>query len=238
MISRIFLRGASRYRAIETTVKTATAHPAFWLVRSLLRGAFRPSLWVPIERPQLVPVPDCGASVACEPFPKWPKPLERESTLPSRFRVTDVFAPPRRQRASTTAGAASLATARGRSFANSAPRGLLSTNRKQSIQGLPRSFSHSLFRRVEPHETRSRSNTVPSLRFVVPSTKSARAIGASVCLPDTIRSRRFSRPQRFAPTRTLRLCFTPLPPLGFRSSELFSTPASRDTSRCPLLSCR
>lgn len=43
-------------------------------------------------------------------------------TLPSRFRVTDVFAPLRRQRASTTAGAASLATARVRPFAKLAPR--------------------------------------------------------------------------------------------------------------------
>lgn len=68
LIPLFFLRGASRSRDIETTVKTATAHPAFRLVRSLLKGAIHPSLQVPIERPQLVPVPDCGASVVCEPF--------------------------------------------------------------------------------------------------------------------------------------------------------------------------
>lgn len=165
-----------------------------------------------------------------------PKPSEKRVTLPSRFRVTNVFAPLRRQRASTTGDAAFLATARVAAVAKSAPRGLFPTNRKQSIRSLPRGSSHSLFRRVEPHETRSRSTTVPSLRFVVLSAKSALVIGASVCLPDTVRSRRFSRPQRFAPTRPLWLCFAPLPPLGFRPSELLSTPASRDTSRCPLLS--
>lgn len=58
------------------------------------------------------------------------------------------------------------------------------------------------------------------------------------CLTNTLRSQRFSRSQRLSPTVTLRLCFTPHPPLGFRSSELSSTRVSRSTSRCPLLSCR
>jgi len=37
----------------------------------------------------------------------------------------------------------------------------------------------------------------------------------------TIRSQGFAPSQRFAPVRALWLCFTPLPPIGFRSSELF-----------------
>lgn len=57
-------------------------------------------------------------------------------------------------------------------------------------------------------------------------------------LTNTVRSQRFSRSQRFTPTRTLRLCFAPHPPLGFRSSELSSARVSRSISRCPLLSCR
>jgi hypothetical protein len=39
------------------------------------------------------------------------------------------------------------------------------------------------------------------------------------CLPDTIRSQRFSRSQRLDPTWALWPCFMPHPPLGFRSSE-------------------
>jgi len=60
----------------------------------------------------------------------------------------------------------------------------------------------------------------------------------SACLTDTFRSQRFTRSQRLSPTRTLRVCFTPHPPLGLRSSEPSSTRVSRSTSRCPLLSCR
>lgn len=43
----------------------------------------------------------------------------------------------------------------------------------------------------------------------------------SVCLTAAIRSQSFSLSQRFNPTRTLRLCFAPHPPLGFGSSEVF-----------------
>lgn len=91
---------------------------------------------------------------------------------------------------------------------------------------------------VGANETRSRKNTVPSLRFVVLSAESAPVIGALACLTNTLRSQRFSRPQRLSPTGTLRLCFAPHPPLGFWSSEPSSAQVSRSTSRCPLLSCR
>lgn len=53
------------------------------------------------------------------------------------------------------------------------------------------------------------------------STKSAPRIVVSVYLPDTIRSRSFSLPQRFHPLDASWLCFTPLPSTGFRPSELF-----------------
>lgn len=165
LIPRFSLRGASRSRDIETTVKTATAHPAFRLVRSLLKGAihrhFRSQSSVPNWFRCRI------AELVSSASPSQVAETSRERvTLPSRFRVANVFAPLRRQRASTTAGAAVLATARGRLCAKPAPRGLFPTNRKKTIRSLPRSFSHSLFRRVEPHETRNRSNTVPSLRFV------------------------------------------------------------------------
>lgn len=42
-----------------------------------------------------------------------------------------------------------------------------------------------------------------------------------VYLANTIRSQSFSPSQRFDPTRALRLCFTPHPPVGFRPSEFF-----------------
>lgn len=71
------------------------------------------------------------------------------------------------------------------------------------------------------------------MRFVFLSTERAQVIGASVCLSDTVRSQRFSRSQRFAPTCALWLCFAPHPPLGFRPSELSSTRTSRSISRCP-----
>lgn len=54
------------------------------------------------------------------------------------------------------------------------------------------------------------------------SAKSAWVIYVPVYLTGTLRSQRFSRSQRFFPTRALWLCFTPHPPLGFRSSELSS----------------
>jgi hypothetical protein len=122
-------------------------------------------------------------------------------TLPSRSRVTNVFAPLRRQRASTTNDACLLSNRTRCGHLPSRRLGrLFSTNREQPIRSLPRGSSHSLFRRVEPHETRNRRTTVPSWRFVVLSANSAQMIGVSVCLADTIRSRRFSRPQRFTPT--------------------------------------
>jgi len=56
------------------------------------------------------------------------------------------------------------------------------------------------------------------VRFL--STESDRVIGVQCCLGCTVRSQGFAPSQRFSPTRTLWLCFTPHPSLGFRSSEL------------------
>jgi len=43
----------------------------------------------------------------------------------------------------------------------------------------------------------------------------------SVCLTDTVRPQGFSPSRRFDPARALWVYFTPHPPIGFRSSELF-----------------
>jgi hypothetical protein len=43
----------------------------------------------------------------------------------------------------------------------------------------------------------------------------------SDCLPDTFRPQSFSLSRRLHPTGASRLCFTPLPPIGFRPPELF-----------------
>lgn len=230
------MRGArriSRYRDHSQNSHCASGVSAGSL---LVEGSLPPSLQVPIERPQRVPVPDCGASLRLRALLKRPKPLERGSLYPRGLESQTSL---HRFAVSVQARLPALPSWRPLACGHlpSWPSGL-SRQVGIGIRSLPRSFSHSLFRRVEPHETRNRSNTVPSLRFVVPSAKSARVIGASACLTDTIRSRRFSRPQRFSPTRTLWVYFTPLPPLGFWSSEPFSTPTSRDASRRPLLSCR
>jgi hypothetical protein len=57
------------------------------------------------------------------------------------------------------------------------------------------------------------------VRFL--SAKSAQVIGVRRCLGRTFRSQGFTPSQRFSPTRAWWLYFTPLPPIGFRSSELF-----------------
>jgi len=62
-------------------------------------------------------------------------------------------------------------------------------------------------------------NPSPGVRFL--SAESAQVIGVQRCLGCTVRSQGFSPSQRFSPTRTSWLCFTPHPPLGFWSSELF-----------------
>lgn len=62
-------------------------------------------------------------------------------------------------------------------------------------------------------------DTFHGVRFL--SAESARVIGLQRCLGCTVRSRGFSPSQRLSPTRALRLCFTPHPPIGFRSSEPF-----------------
>jgi hypothetical protein len=62
-------------------------------------------------------------------------------------------------------------------------------------------------------------DTFLGVRFL--STESVRKIGAQRYLGCTFRSQGFSPSQRFSPFRTSWLYFTPHPPLGFRSSELF-----------------
>jgi hypothetical protein len=73
----------------------------------------------------------------------------------------------------------------------------------------------------------------------VPFGVSSRAIVASVCLFDAVRSQRFSRSQRFDPARASWPCFMPLPPLGFGTGlQSLSRSTSRNASRRPLPSCR
>lgn len=93
-----------------------------------------------------------------------------------------------------------------------------------------------------PHPVGDRRSTrvyrwrLPGVRFL--SAKSARVIvHALVCLANALRSQSFSLSQRFAPTRALRLCFTPHPPIGFGPSELCSTrPAAMPLGiRCSLV---
>jgi hypothetical protein len=74
--------GQGEYRDIETSVKTATAHPAFGWSAPCLREPSDRHFRIPIERPQRVPVPDCGASYRLRALLKWPKPLERGSLYP------------------------------------------------------------------------------------------------------------------------------------------------------------
>lgn len=62
-------------------------------------------------------------------------------------------------------------------------------------------------------------DSFPGVRFL--SAESTRKIGAQCCLDCAVRSQGFSPSQRFSPFRALWLCFTPHPPLGFRSSEHF-----------------
>jgi hypothetical protein len=54
-----------------------------------------------------------------------------------------------------------------------------------------------------------------------PSAKSVQVVVMPVYLADTLRPRSFSLPRRLDPTWTSWLCFAPLPPMGFRPSELF-----------------
>lgn len=63
------------------------------------------------------------------------------------------------------------------------------------------------------------SDSFHGVRFL--STESARMIGVQRYLDCTVRSHGFAPSQRFSPIRALWLCFTPHPPIGFRSSELF-----------------
>jgi len=59
----------------------------------------------------------------------------------------------------------------------------------------------------------------------------------TACLTVTFRSQGFAPSQRFGPRTSLRLCFTPLPLVGFSTFRAFSARISRDASRHPLLSC-
>jgi hypothetical protein len=59
----------------------------------------------------------------------------------------------------------------------------------------------------------------------------------TACLTATIHSQGFPPSQRFSPRTSLRLCFTPLPLIGFLAFRAFPTRTSRDALRHPLLSC-
>jgi hypothetical protein len=83
---------------------------------------------------------------------------------------------------------------------------------------------------------RGRRRFLPGIRLL-PAKQVQAIVGVSVYRADTFRSQGFSPSQRFCPAWTLWLCFTPHPPVGFRSSELILY-ASSSISRCSLLSCR
>jgi hypothetical protein len=55
----------------------------------------------------------------------------------------------------------------------------------------------------------------------LPSAKSVQVVVTPVYLAGAIRPQSFSLSRRFDPTWTSWLCFAPLPPMGFRPSELF-----------------
>lgn len=105
--SALFLRGASRKSRNRDHSQAAIAHPALGKVCSLLKGAPTVALGFQSSVPNRIrcriaePVSFASPSQVAE--------TSRERvTLPSRFRVTNVFAPLRRQRASTTADACLL----------------------------------------------------------------------------------------------------------------------------------
>jgi UDP-N-acetylglucosamine 2-epimerase len=73
--------------------------------------------------------------------------------------------------------------------------------------------------RAQSHLQQGFSDTSHGVRCLL--TKQAEVIVvAPVCLTDTIRSQGFSPSQRLNPTSAVRLYFAPLPPIGFRPSEL------------------
>lgn len=75
----------------------------------------------------------------------------------------------------------------------------------------------------------------PSLGFWTLMAKQARAIVMLVYLASTFHSQGFSPSQRLHPTRTSRLFFTPHPPVGSWSSELFPINQPRCLSTSPTL---
>jgi hypothetical protein len=68
---------------------------------------------------------------------------------------------------------------------------------------------------------RSSFSATPPMGFGAFRRNQLRRSCVPACLTDTIRSRSFSLPQRFNPSETSWLCFTPLPSIGFGPSELF-----------------
>lgn len=64
-------------------------------------------------------------------------------------------------------------------------------------------------------------SATPPMGFGAFRRNQLRRSSVPVCLTDTFRSRSFSLPQRFGPSETSWLCFTPLPSIGFGPSELF-----------------
>jgi hypothetical protein len=86
------------------------------------------------------------------------------------------------------------------------------------------------------HPQRGLDDTSPGVRYL--SAKSAPVIvDTPAYLTDAFRSQGFSPSQRFDPTGASRLCFAPLPPIGFRPSELLPPGQPRCLSApCALLS--
>jgi hypothetical protein len=92
-------------------------------------------------------------------------------------------------------------------------------------------------RSVGKGATRSEGSTTPPLGFGYLPAKSAPVIvDTPAYLTDAFRSQGFSPSQRLDPTGALRLCFAPLPPIGFRPSELLPPGQPRRLSAsCALL---
>jgi hypothetical protein len=72
---------------------------------------------------------------------------------------------------------------------------------------------------LEQDTQREHDDTSHGVRFL--SARKTTVIVAPACLTGTFRPQGFSPSRRFDPTGVAWLCFAPLPPIGFRPSELF-----------------
>jgi hypothetical protein len=110
---------------------------------------------------------------------------------------------------------------------------LLPASRPKTGAGAPSPHRSSVAVRVSRWDA-----TTPPMGFG-PLRRLNLGIIAPVCLPDAIRSQSFSLSQRFEPAQASWFCFTPHPPLGFRSGlQSLSRSVSRDASRRPFPSYR